>query len=187
LSPSVCFHLYAWFANRVLNAQCVTAIGKCFRYESRNMAGLERLWDFTMREVIFLGTADYVLGHRQKTIDATVRILDRWGFAYEIKSATDPFFIEDYAPMAAFQLAFELKFEVLAPLPYSQKDLAIGSFNYHQDFFGRSFDISDADGVPIHTGCVGFGLERVALAFLAQHGLDPRAWPAEIAGRIRRW
>ncbi len=187
LSPSVCFHLYAWLAKRSIETACVTAVGKCFRYESRNMGGLERLWDFTMREVIFLGTSAHVLDRRQRTIDETMRILDRWGFAYEIKSATDPFFIEDYASMAAFQLAFELKFEILATLPYGQKDLAIGSFNYHQDFFGRSFDIAGAAGAPIHTGCTAFGLERVALAFLAQHGLDPRDWPAEVSGRLRRW
>jgi hypothetical protein len=187
LAPSVCFHLYAWLAKRSMENARVTALGKCFRYESRNMAGLERLWDFTMREVIFVGPGPYVLDHRNKIIDESARLLDRWDLAYEIRSATDPFFIEDYASMSAFQLAFELKFEVLVALPYSQKDLAIGSFNYHQDFFGRSFDIMGADGAPIHTGCVGFGLERVALAFLAQHGLDPKAWPVEVATRLKRW
>jgi len=120
-------------------------------------------------------------------VDETIELLDKWALAYEIKSATDPFFIEDYSAMTAFQLAFELKFEILAPLPYKRKDLAIGSFNYHQDFFGRSFDISDSGGEPIHTGCVAFGIERVALAFLAQRGLDPAKWPATIANRVRSW
>ena len=187
LAPSVCFHYYAWLTNRSIATTCVTALGKCFRFESRNMAGLERLWDFSMREVIFAGPAQYVLDHRQRMVEEVAALLDRWGLAYEIRGATDPFFIEDYASMAAFQLAFDLKFEILAPLPYKQKDLAIGSFNYHQDFFGRSFKISGDDGKPIHTGCVGFGLERVALAFLAQHGLDPRRWPAAVAERAGRW
>ena len=120
-------------------------------------------------------------------LDETAGLLDKWGLAYEIKTATDPFFIEDYAAMTAFQLAFELKFEILAPLPYRHKDLAIGSFNYHQDFFGRSFSISCSDGEPIQTSCVGFGLERVALAFLAQYGLDAAKWPAAIANEIRGW
>jgi hypothetical protein len=187
LAPSVCFHLYAWLAKQRLETKCVTAVGKCFRYESSNMAGLERLWDFTMREVIFVGPDRYVLDSRQKMADETARLMDRWGLAYEIRSATDPFFIEDYASMSTFQLAFELKFEVLTPLPYSNKDLAIGSLNYHQDFFGRSFEISGTSGAAIHTGCIGFGLERVALAFLAQNGLDPKAWPQEIASRLKRW
>ena len=185
LAPSICFHYYAWLQNRSIDRTCVTAIGKCFRFESKSMAGLERLWDFTMREVIFAGPGEYVLERRQRVVDETIALLDKWGLAYEIKSATDPFFIEDYAAMTAFQLAFELKFEILAPLPYKQTDLAIGSFNYHQDFFGRSFAISGKSGAPIHTSCVGFGLERVALAFLAQHGLNPKLWPAAIANQIR--
>ncbi len=86
--------------------------------------------------------------------------------------------------MAAFQLAFDLKFEVLAPLPYKQKDLAVGSFNYHQDFFGRSFNVSSTDSTPIHTGCVGFGLERLALAFLAQHGVNRDRWPQVMAREL---
>jgi hypothetical protein len=44
------------------------------------------------------------------------------GLSYEIRSATDPFFIEEYAS-ATFQLAFDLKFEIRADLPYKQKTL----------------------------------------------------------------
>jgi len=184
LSPSVCFHYYSWLKDRSIDSARITALGKCFRYESKNMDGLERLWDFTMREIIFVGSGQFVLDHRDRMIDETVALLDRWDLSFEIKSASDPFFIDDYASMAAFQLAFDLKFEVLAPLPYKRKDLAIGSFNYHQDFFGRSFNITGADGAPVHTSCTGFGLERVALAFLAQHGLDSAKWPASIAEQI---
>ena len=186
LAPSVCFHHYAWLRDRQLpGPACITAVGKCFRYESRTMIGLERLWDFTMREVVFVGPQQYVLDQRQRVMDLTVELLDRWGLCYEIRSANDPFFIEDYASMVAFQLAFDLKFEILAPLPYKQKDLAIGSLNYHQDFFGRSFNITGPKGEPFCTGCLGYGLERVALAFLSQHGLDPKSWPAAIGSEIR--
>jgi len=185
LSPSVCFHYYSWLKDRSLDSASITAIGKCFRYESKNMDGLERLWDFTMREIIFVGAGQFVLDQRSQMIDETVALLDRWDLSFEIRSANDPFFIDDYASMATFQLAFDLKFEVLAPLPYKRKDLAIGSFNYHQDFFGRSFNIIGTDGDPLHTSCTGFGLERVVLAFLAQHGLDSAKWPAAIANQIR--
>jgi len=188
LSPSVCFHYYSWLKDRSIDSASITAIGKCFRYESKNMDGLERLWDFTMREIIFVGAGQFVLDQRSQMIEETVALLDRWDLSFEIRSANDPFFIDDYASMATFQLAFDLKFEVLAPLPYKRKDLAIGSFNYHQDFFGRSFNISGTDGDPLHTSCTGFGLERVVLAFLAQHGLDSAKWPDHITDRIRsRW
>lgn len=177
LSPSVCFHLYRWLSETSLkDPLAVTALGKCFRYESSNLNGLERLWDFTMREVIFVGSSDYVLTQRDAAVQLTVALLNRLGIAYEISTATDPFFVDSYAVQAAFQQGFDLKFEVLAPLPYSGRKLAVGSFNYHQDFFGRSFDITWT-GTPAHTSCVGFGLERLALAFIAQHGFDESRWP----------
>jgi len=55
-----------------------------------------------------------------------------------------------------------------------------GMRNYHQDFFGRSLNISLPDGTPAHTGCVAFGLERFAFAFLAQYGFDLSNWPEEV-------
>jgi len=185
LAPAVCFHCFAWLQNsKQERDRSFTAIGKCFRYESGNLEGLERLWDFTMRELIFVGTTDFVLGQRQKAIDESTKLLDEWGLGYEIRSATDPFFIEEYAS-ATFQLAFDLKFEVRANLPYKGKTLAVGSFNFHQDYFGRSLNITNENGEPSSTGCVGFGLERLALAFLAQHGLDQRNWPDAIGKHLR--
>lgn len=182
LAPSVCFHWYAALAeSRQTEPRAITANGKCFRYESGNLKTLERLWDFTMREIIFVGPKEFVLAQRQKTVDETADLFDEWGLSYEIRSATDPFFIEDYSSQTIFQSAFDLKYEVRAALPYKKDTLAVGSFNYHQDFFGRSFNISGASGEALHTSCVGFGLERLALAFLSQYGVDRNRWPSSIA------
>jgi seryl-tRNA synthetase len=181
LAPAVCFHHYAWLEN---TAACpdhaITAVGKCFRYESGNLKGLERLWDFTLREIIWVGRPEHVLSQRSSFIQKTAALMDEWGFNYEIVSATDPFFINDYSVQALIQKAFDLKYEVIVPLPYANKGLAVASANYHQDFFGRSLNICGKTGDPIHTGCLGFGLERLALAFLTQYGLDPAAWPAAV-------
>ena len=185
LSPSVCFHWYQWLRDTELQQpRAITALGKCFRYESSNLTGLERLWDFTMREIVFVGPAGYVLENRRKLVELSAAFLDELGMAYEISTATDPFFVDSYAVQTAYQLGFELKFELLAPLPYSGKKLAVGSINYHQDFFGRSFAIQ-AGNDPAHTGCLGFGYERLALAFLAQHGLDEKTWPQPVARAVR--
>ena len=188
LSPSVCFHYYESLRGTQLEApRTITALGKCFRWESGNMGGLERLWDFTMREVIFVGPRQHVLDARERSIKLSETLLERWELGYEIRSATDPFFIDDFSTQATFQRAFDLKFEIRAALPYRDGSLAAGSFNYHQDFFGKSFQISDATGAPVQTGCVGFGLERLALAFLAQHGLDPKRWPDAVARDAADW
>jgi len=43
-----------WLAqSELLQPRVITAMGKCFRYESSNLSGLERLWDFNMREIVF--------------------------------------------------------------------------------------------------------------------------------------
>jgi seryl-tRNA synthetase len=187
LSSTVCFHCYAWLEGRRLaRPQSFTARGKCFRYESGNMRGLERLWDFTMRELIFVGPEEHVLAERERAVGRAAELLDAWGLSYEIKSAADPFFIDEYSA-SAFQMAFDLKYEVRASLPYKGKTLAVGSFNFHRDHFGSAFGIGCGGGGPANTACVGFGLERLALAFLAQHGLDAKDWPAPVAEGVAGW
>ena len=182
LSPAVCYHLYFALADKPLPEGKVvaTAVGNCFRYEAINLTSLERMWNFTMREVIFVGAKDFVLENREVARQHMAQFFEKIGLAYRVESANDPFFIGEFRKQAAFQSAFQLKFEIRALLPFKDSTLAVGSYNYHQDFFGRSLNISLPDGAPAHTGCVAFGLERIAFAFLAQYGLDPANWPAEV-------
>jgi len=186
LSPAVCYHLYFANADRTLpdGQITATAVGSCFRYESINLSSLERLWDFTMREVIFVGGKEFVLSSREKAREVVRRIFEEFGLAYKVESANDPFFIGEFRKQAAFQSAFQLKYEIRASLPYKSSTLAVGSFNYHQDFFGRHLNISLPDGSLAHTGCVAFGLERMAFAFLAQFGLDTKNWPTTVRSAL---
>lgn len=187
LSPAVCYHLYFSLADRPLpgGKLAATAVGNCFRYEAINLSSLERLWNFTMREVIFVGPKDYVLENREAARLHMARVLEETGLAYRVESANDPFFIGEFRKQAAFQSAFQLKFEIRAGLPFKESTLAVGSYNYHQDFFGRTLNITLPDGSPVHTGCVAFGLERIAFAFLAQFGLDPEKWPPAVRQAYR--
>ena len=182
LSPAVCYHLYFALADQPLpNGQVTaTAVGNCFRYESTNLTTLERMWNFTMREIIFVGPKDFVLQNRETGRQRMAERLAEIGLAYRVESANDPFFIGEFKKQAAFQSAFQLKFEIRAALPYKDGSLAVGSYNYHQDFFGRHLNMTLPDGSPAHTGCIAFGLERIAFAFLAQFGLDPKGWPEAV-------
>jgi seryl-tRNA synthetase len=182
LSPAVCYHLYFALADKPLPGGGVvaTAVGNCFRYEAINLISLERLWNFTMREVIFVGSKEFVLQNRETARQRMAAVFEQVGLAYRVESANDPFFIGEFRKQAAFQSAFQLKFEIRARLPFKDATLAVGSYNYHQDFFGRQLNITLPDGSPAHTGCVAFGLERMAFAFLAQYGLEPANWPAYV-------
>jgi seryl-tRNA synthetase len=182
LSPAVCYHLYFGLADQTLTSGqlSATAVGHCFRYESSNLNALERMWDFTMREIIFVGPAEFVIENRERVRKKVTEIFREMGLAYRVESANDPFFIGEFRKQTAFQNAFQLKYEIRAFLPFKQDTLAIGSYNYHQDFFGRHLSITLPDGGAAHTGCVAFGLERLAYAFLSQFGLSTRNWPAAV-------
>ena len=90
-----------------------------------------------------------------------------------------------------FQLSSETKYEISLLLPGDER-LAVGSFNYHSDFFGKAFNCTVAGGGPMHSVCIAFGLERWVYAFLARHGDDPARWPdvvrqaAEFSGHAAR-
>jgi len=180
LAPTICHHLYLALAGKTLPPEglCATADGHCFRYESINMAALERTWNFTMREIIFVGDDDMVAKNLIKVQERIVALLDELGMAYRVENANDPFFIGSFRDQAAYQNAFELKYEIRALLPYNGETVAVSSFNRHKDFFGRILDIKLHDGAAANTGCFGMGFERIAFAFLAQFGLDPEIWPA---------
>jgi hypothetical protein len=180
LSPAVCYHVYAARRNTVIPGPPVVAslVGKCFRYESSNMQDLRRLWDFTMRELVFLGTRDDVLAERTKGIEAFKSFMEEHQLAGEIRTASDPFFVApDSTAKTYFQISSETKFEISLLLPDDGR-VAVGSFNHHGDFFGKAFDIKVAGDAPMHSVCFAWGLERWVYAFLAQHGNDPAHWPA---------
>ncbi len=186
LSPAVCYHLYFSLADKPLpdGKLTATAVGHCYRYESTNLISLERLWNFSLREVIFVGSKDFVVENREAARERMKNVFEEFGMAYRVESATDPFFVGEFRKQTAFQSAFQLKFEIRARLPFKESTLAVGSYNYHQDFFGRNLNISLPDGSPAHTACVGFGLERMAYAFLAQFGFDQKDWPEAVRNAL---
>src|SRR5579884_4075698 len=182
LSPAVCYHVYHVHQDRAVPEAGLAygVCGKCFRYESSNMQGLRRLWDFTMREIVFLGDRDGVLKRRERGIELMSRFLDEHQLAGEIRTASDPFFIApDAVAKTYFQLSAETKYEVSLLLPENAR-VAVGSLNYHTDFFGRAFNTSVENGGPMHSVCIAFGLERWVHAFLAQHGTQPQHWPQAV-------
>ena len=186
LSPATCYHVYHLHAGKTLPLSGTVhgVCGKCFRFESTNTSDLRRLWDFTMREVVFMGTRDQVMKERERGLELMAELLDTHRFASEIRTASDPFFIApDAMAKTHFQLSSETKYQMSALLPNGER-LAVGSLNYHTDFFGRAFDVQLEGGGPMHSVCIAFGLERWVHAFLQQHGSDPKGWPDAVRQTI---
>jgi len=189
LTPAVCYHTYQSLQGRRLTGvgYAVTSMGRCFRYESKNITGLDRLWDFGMREIVFVGTEKWVVTQRERAIREVAEQVAEWDLDCVVETANDPFFPTVHTNKAYWQMRADLKFELRLGVEAAEglpRTLACGSFNLHENFFGKTFDISTADGEPAFTGCVAWGLERWVLAAFTQHGYEPARWPASIRGEI---
>ncbi|WP_018802277.1 hypothetical protein [Salinispora arenicola] len=177
LAPASCHAVYPLHSPTVPDdGVAVDVDGWCFRHEPSTEPG--RLVAFQMREFVRIGTAtdavNWSADWRERSL-ATVRSL---GLPAEIEAASDPFFGTAGAFLADDQRNQSLKLEILAPV--GERRVAVASVNYHQDHFGRIFGIQSADGVPAHSACAAFGLERLTFALVAAHGPDLDRWPDQV-------
>jgi acyl carrier protein len=179
--PALCYHHYPHLARRVVDepGSIVTVAGRCYRNEEDRAHPLERLREFTMREIVAVGSESFVETTRRDLIDRVGRWivdLDLQGF---IEVASDPFFTRATRARRLMQQLQPLKYE-LRLASAEGRTVAAASFNHHQDHFGRAFSIRQQNGDAAHSGCVAFGWERWVIAFVAQHGLDEENWPLSV-------
>lgn len=178
LTPAACYPLYPTIAKRgplPMTGGLYDLQSYCFRHEPSKEPTRQQM--FRMREYVCVGTDAHVTTFRQTWMDRGVEMLKSLGLDVELDVANDPFFGRAGRLMANNQRDQNLKFELLIPVNSAAAKTACMSFNYHQDAFGAKWGINLADGSVAHTACVGFGLERIALALFAAHGLDTKVWP----------
>jgi hypothetical protein len=58
------------------------------------------------------------------------------------------------------------------------------SASCHKDHFARPFGIETAAGEVAHSAGIGFGVDRITIALLVRHGLDPATWPGPVRDRL---
>lgn len=188
LPPTMCFHTYHQYSGLELPESAgtvVTSRGKSFRFESRYRKTLERLWDFTIREIVFLGPRDFVLDCRSSFMQKALAFIEGLGLMGYCEVANDPFFCHtDAAEKIWSQRLLELKYELRLNVA-EDRTIAAGSFNFHERFFGENFSIRSRENDLAYTACVGFGLERLVYAFLCQYGLERTHWPDIITSNIK--
>ncbi|UJF33163.1 class-II aminoacyl-tRNA synthetase family protein [Paenibacillus hexagrammi] len=188
MNPSTCYHCYEGLQDEILEGEgvVVTAIAKCHRFESKNHTDFGRLLDFSMREIIFVGKPDFVKENRLKSIEYLKELAVEWNVDSLLEIANDPFFTNDFQVKASFQRNQEMKYELRLTIPSIKKSIACSSVNFHSNTFGNAFNIKMGKRNAV-TGCVGFGIERWAFAFLAQYGLDEQLWPAAFREQYHAW
>lgn len=185
LIPAMCYHVYPSLAGQCIAGPIAFDLsGYCYRHESTDELG--RLRAYRVRERVFLAAADAALAWRDEQLRRAGAFLRDLGLPVWAETAADPFFGRGERLMRAAQLEQKLKFELVGQLYGGDPGTALASVNYHKDHFGAAFDIAVAGEGTAHSACLGFGLERIVLALIREHGDDRRNWPrigAASAGR----
>jgi seryl-tRNA synthetase len=184
LTPAACYPLYPMMAaqgtlpaeGRLFDVQSY-----CFRHEPSTDPARMQL--FRMREYVRAGTPEQVQGFRSQWLERARDLIDRLDLPFDVVPANDPFFGRAGKMMKLSQREQGLKLEMVIPVANAQPTACL-SFNYHQDHFASTWGVRLADGSLAHTGCVGFGLERLALALFKRHGLDVRGWSSSVRGLL---
>lgn len=153
--------------------------GYCFRHEPA--VDPARMQTFRIHEYVFVGTPEQAVNHRDSWVRYGLEVLRDLGLEVAVTGANDPFFGRLGTMLAANQQEDGLKKEFVVRLYDDLNDgTAVSSANYHTDHFGLTFGLSTSDGAPAHSACIGFGMERIALALLRTHGLEPSTWPSHV-------
>ena len=180
---AICLSSYPQFEGRTLSESDFaswTVIGKAFRNEATNVASLERLYEFSMREIIYFGNRDFVASRLTECMNWFVERMKDWGIQGAIQTANDPFFAEKIQALQFYQLAEQSKYEIRWNNPWSGNAVSVGSVNNHGAHFSKAYNIRLVDGTFATTGCVGFGYERLIFLVLSQFGLDVTSWPTSL-------
>jgi seryl-tRNA synthetase len=179
MTPAICYPLYPTASGRLpVGGRRVDLQGFAFRHEPSEDPA--RMQIFRMHEYVRIGTPAEALEHRQHWLELGEEIFRSVGLETQTVVANDPFFGRGGKVQKAMQREQALKFEFVIPICSAERPTAIGSCNYHQDHFGAAFGITTHDGEVAHSACVGFGLERVALALFRVHGLAVADWPRQV-------
>lgn len=185
LSPAACYPVYALQATQgdlPSQGRLFDVAADCFRHEATHEPG--RLQTFRMREYVCFGTPEQTLAFRARWIPRAERLADLLSLPHDVAPASDPFFGRAGQIAAISQLEQSLKYELLIPLNSEEQPTACMSFNYHRDHFATAWKLRSESGEPVHTACVAFGLDRLALALFKTHGLDPQKWPEAVRGNL---
>ncbi len=179
LTPAACYPVYPMLTGTLpVAGRLVDVMSYCFRHEPSEDAG--RMQMFRMHEHVRAADADTVMAWREMWLGRVEWLVDTLGLEARADVGTDPFFGRGGTLLAASQREQRLKLEIVAPIASEDQPTAIISLNYHQTHFGARFGITTADGGVAHTGCVGFGLERLTLALYRRHGFTRTQWTSPI-------
>jgi seryl-tRNA synthetase len=113
LTPAACYHFYPALQGQSLPGPLfVTTRGHCYRCEDHYQP-LQRQWQFSMRELVCLGTAEEVTAFINEQNGNLKRWLKELGLPVKFEIATDPFYQPQTQPKALAQRLDPVKTEIV--------------------------------------------------------------------------
>lgn len=160
LTPAACLHIYPMLKDAEIDKKIITTKARVYRFENK-FDGHNRLWDFSVREIVFIGEKEYVLGELDKIKKRTEIVVAKLGLSAQIVNAVDPFYpTKENIVKMRIQHSNNMKYELRCSI--NEGNISLASFNYHGTHFSKAFNFDQNRRVV--TGCVGFGLERCLVA-----------------------
>ncbi len=177
LSPSACFHVYERYKDTVFKDNTsLTFLQNVFRNEKDKNNEFGRLRDYHVREIVFVGSEEYVDTSINRMINKTSRFMVELGLKGDIESATDLFITPNMNRYKLIQMHNKAKYELR--LEYdNNRDISVASFNRHGKTFSHTFNIGVSGVENVVSGCIGYGIERFVMAFLSQYGCNVENMP----------
>jgi seryl-tRNA synthetase len=185
LVPAACYPVYPAIAKRgpLDDGGAFVDAGGSWVYRHEPSHDPARRQIFHQHELVRIGEPDIVVEWRAEWSQLGLELLGGFGLDAKLDGANDPFFGRRGRLLARNQRAQDLKLELLVQIA-GPEPTACASFNHHMDHFGSTWGIELRGGETAHTACLGFGHERIVLALLNTHGLDPRDWSPEIRAQL---
>jgi seryl-tRNA synthetase len=176
LVPAVCYAVYQQLADSSIDEpRQFDIVGYCYRHEAT--AELGRFRSFRVRDFVIVADADTALRWRDDWIGHGKTMFARLQLPVRVQPASDPFFGSVGRIMQTSQVMQELKWEFVVPVSDDDPGTAIASANSHKNHLGMRFGIGYRGPEAAHSACIGFGLDRIALALIHAHGDDLESWP----------
>ncbi|MEE0930048.1 MAG: hypothetical protein UIM53_03530 [Acutalibacteraceae bacterium] len=170
LTPSACLHIYPMYEGKeITENEIITTKARVYRCEKSGFEDMTRLWDFSVREIVFIGSEEFVKEHLNTLKEKTLNFAKKISKDANLVVAHDHFYKGQRNDIKAkIQEKNELKFEL--KIPIGDREVAVASFNFHNGHFSIPFNFDN--NRKIVSGCVGFGMERWVAACMENNISD---------------
>lgn len=159
LTPAACLPLYPIMKEfGELSELCITGVVGVFRYEEGLRSPGTRLWEFSVREMVFIGNERFVRNELESMERRSLALGKSIGLDLVSEVAADHFTGDDSRLNVLQRLQRANSFKRELRVGTAESSLAIASLNFHGTHFSRLYGWDQ--GGKVVSGCVGFGLRR---------------------------